>query len=354
MNELGLENIKQKIINNSAISLTIAIPTLNSAETIHIPMRSIINQKKNKFKLQIVLLDSGSVDNTKRNFMQYGNGLNLLFKDIGKCSIGKARNYAIELFESDFFIFLDSDDALTDDRLFCDYKVLNQYQNLSFIYGDSIQINQKSFKKSYYCKSSKVADKFQYLNIPYNLSSLTISRKFLQESNILFKKGKEGRLGEDWRFINEINNKSDKYLYISLPKVIINSREDSHTQDYLKCDLNFSKVDLLIKAFLKARFKKKFLICLFISFQIQASVILAILNILKYTSPRKIKNILRNILKILTLYKEISFFYIILNSIFVPISIYFILFTHRSSKYSPLRKKLTYVQFKQYVSFLSN
>ena len=224
-------------------------------------MRSIVNQKKNKFKLQIVLLDSGSVDNTKQNFMQYGNGLNLLFKDIGKCSIGKARNYAIELFESDFLIFLDSDDALTDDRLFCDYKILNQYQNLSFIYGDSIQINQKSFKKSYYCKSNKVADKYQFLNIPYNLSSLTISRKFLQKSNILFKTGKEGRLGEDWRFINKlITNLINIYIFI--PKVIINSREDSHTQDYLKCDLNFSKVDFLIKAFLKEDLKN-LLICFF-------------------------------------------------------------------------------------------
>ena len=103
-----------------------------------------------------------------------------VFKDIGKCSIGKARNYAIQLIESDFLIFLDSDDALTDDRLSCDYKVLNQHQNLNFIYGDSIQINKKSFKKSYYCKSSKFADKYQLLNIPYNLSSLTVSRKFLQ------------------------------------------------------------------------------------------------------------------------------------------------------------------------------
>ena len=34
----------------------------------------------------------------------------------------KSRNYAIELFESDFLIFLDSDDALTDDRLFAIIK----------------------------------------------------------------------------------------------------------------------------------------------------------------------------------------------------------------------------------------
>ena len=55
-------------MNENKLSLTIAIPTLNSAETIDIPMRSIVNQKKSKFKLQIVLLDSGSFDNTKKTF----------------------------------------------------------------------------------------------------------------------------------------------------------------------------------------------------------------------------------------------------------------------------------------------
>ena len=46
MNESKLKDIKHKLNNHNEISLTIAIPTLNSAETIHIPMRSIVNQKK--------------------------------------------------------------------------------------------------------------------------------------------------------------------------------------------------------------------------------------------------------------------------------------------------------------------
>ena len=69
MKELEFKDIRQKYMNQNELSLTIAIPTLNSAETIHIPMKSIVNQKKNKFKLQIVLLDSGSFDNTKKNFL---------------------------------------------------------------------------------------------------------------------------------------------------------------------------------------------------------------------------------------------------------------------------------------------
>mgnify|MGYP001449895194 CR=1 FL=1 len=46
MEELHFKNFKQQRIYHNEKSLTIAIPTLNSAETIHIPMRSIVNQKK--------------------------------------------------------------------------------------------------------------------------------------------------------------------------------------------------------------------------------------------------------------------------------------------------------------------
>ena len=46
MEELEFKDIRHKYMNHNELSLTIAIPTLNSAETIHIPMKSIANQKK--------------------------------------------------------------------------------------------------------------------------------------------------------------------------------------------------------------------------------------------------------------------------------------------------------------------
>ena len=99
------------------ISLIIAIPTLNSGKTLHITMNSILNQKKHYFDTRVILLDSGSTDKTKEIFYSYKDNLNLEFKNIGKSSIGEARNYAIKNLNTDYLIFLDSDDALTDDRL---------------------------------------------------------------------------------------------------------------------------------------------------------------------------------------------------------------------------------------------
>lgn len=346
------QNRKKKVSNNKEISLTIAIPTLNSAKTLNIPMKSLLNQEKNGFKINTVLLDSGSEDDTKIIFDSYRDKLDLTFEDIGKCSIGKARNYAIEFFKTDYLIFLDSDDALIYNRLSFDYELIKRLKKPDFIYGDSLQINKKSFKSSYYCKSSKFAEQYQFLNIPYNLSSLTVSRNFLLNNRIDFKTGREGRLGEDWRFINQINSKSENYLYSPYPKVIINSREDSHTQDFLRCDLNISKIELICDLFVTIRNKRKLLTLLFFSAQIQSSFILALLNICRYTYPKEIKNFSKNMKKISIAYKKISFLYILINMFLFPISLYLIFFVHRRSIYSPLRSNISLNSYKNFTAYL--
>ena len=351
-------NLTNKSVNsfskNKPIVLTIAIPTMNSAQTLQIPMESILNQKNNGFKVNIVLLDSGSNDNTKEIFFYYKDRLNLIFKDIGRCSIGKARNYAIEFIKTDYLIFLDSDDALIKDRLFSDYKIISKSNMLNFIYGDSLQINKNSFENSYYCRSTPFAEKYQFLNIPYNLSSLTILRSFLLKKKISFNTGKEGRLGEDWRFINLINSNTQNYLYSPFPKVVINSREDSHTQDSIKCDLNISKINFLSNLFAKIRKKNDLLMCLFLSSQIQSSLILGFINIFLYTYPKKKKKYLLNFKNILLGYKSISKPYIMINIFLIPLSIYLILFVHRRSIYSPLRTKISKKLYKNYCEYLES
>ncbi len=348
VNEKG----KRKGLKQQKTSLTIAIPTLNSGKTLHIPMKSILNQKKSEFKIKIILLDSGSKDNTELIFLSYRDKLDLIFKDIGKCSIGEARNHAIKFSRSDYFIFLDSDDALFDDRLLFDYKKISKHEKIDFIYGDSLQIDKQSFNDSYYCKSTKNAELYQFLNIPYNLSSLTISRNFLLRNKIKFETGKKGRLGEDWRFINTINSRSDNYGYTPYPKSIINFRNDSHTQDKIRCDLNISKIDLICTLFWKIKDKKDLFTCLLFSTQIQSSFILALLNICRYTYPKEIKLYLKNSMRILIIYKIISFKYLLINIFLMPISFYLILFVHRRSIFSPLRTKLSKNSYKKYLKLL--
>ena len=123
------------LMENNTLEISIVIPTFNSAKTLDIPMKSISNMRKSFFKLKVLLVDSNSSDNTKKIFFSYGKELDLIFKDIGKCSIGEARNYAITKFKADYLIFLDSDDALIKDRLDFDYKLIAKYRKLNFLYG---------------------------------------------------------------------------------------------------------------------------------------------------------------------------------------------------------------------------
>ena len=342
---------KQFSFSKNNKTLAVAIPSLNSENTLRITMESIFRQERSGFYIEVVLLDSGSVDKTKEIFFSYKDKLNLKFFDLGKCSIGEARNYAIKNLKNDYLIFIDSDDALTENRFFNDNKIINRNQNLDFLYGDALQINKSSFRDSYYSKSSKKADEFQFLNIPFNLSCLTIRRDFLLRRSVYFIEGTKGRLGEDWRFINELNYFGN-YAYDPTPKVIINSRTDSHTQDYLRSDLSIAKMEFICTQFNKIRNTNSLYETFLYSLQIQSSLFLSIVNILKYT-PKNINLIRKNLMQIIIYYRKLSIKNIFFNIIFIPISIYLILFVHRRSIYSKQRNSLSFSSFRELVRKIS-
>ena len=341
----------QKSLKKKFIKLSIAIPTLNSEKTLHITMNSILKQDTSNFQLKVILIDSGSKDNTEELFFSYGNRLDLYFKNVGKCSIGEARNYAIRNIECDYLIFLDSDDALIKNRFKRDFEILENSPKLNFIYGDSLQINKKSFANSYYCKAFKKADKYQFLNMPYNLSSVTVSRRFLLKNKLFFKSGLEGRLGEDWRFINQINC-YENYFYDKNIKVIINSRDDSHTQDSIKCDLSVSRIKFLCELFENKKKCTNFSQKLFFGLQIQSSFFLTLVNTVVYSHPKNTNLLANRLKKIFKVYLKNSCFSKLMNLIFFPISIFLIIFIHRRSIYSPQRKNLSYASYKYFLDFL--
>ena len=69
----------------------------------------------------------------QRNIFSYENKLKLSFNNIGRCSIGEARNYAIKYSNTDYLIFLDSDDALLSGRI-DDFNLLLELKNIDFIW----------------------------------------------------------------------------------------------------------------------------------------------------------------------------------------------------------------------------
>ena len=168
--------------------MNIIIPVLNSVDVLDIPLSSIIKQKKHNFELKILLVDSDSSDGIKDFVKKYKTILDIQIYNAGPCSIGQARNIGINNSNCDYVIFLDSDDALTTNRLYTDSNLIeNNYlkKEIDFIFGNSIQIVRKNFKYSYENIVHKNPKFLQYLHIPYNLGSLTINFKNLKFSNII-------------------------------------------------------------------------------------------------------------------------------------------------------------------------
>ena len=332
--------------------LSICIPTFNSEKQLYICLNSILNQRPHDFDCQIMLIDSNSTDQTYKLIQSYKSRMKISIHNVGKCSIGEARNYGIRNSDSKYIIFLDSDDALSDNRLLIDSLIINNNRTIDFIFGDSIQLVKSSKEFSYYTKSPNIPSKYIFLNIPFNLSSITISRTKIMNKKLFFLKGIEGRLGEDWKFILSITREFTMYEYSSNPRVIINSRNDSHTQNNIQANLGIATVKFLCFEYLKYFKSLPFLNRVSFSLQIQSSLLLALIKLIRFSNDRSFIRIYSSFKKHYFSYVQIPFVYLCINFLLFPYSIYLLVFKHRRSILSPLRRKLSIKEFDKYSSLL--
>jgi glycosyltransferase involved in cell wall biosynthesis len=93
--------------------VSIVIPTFNRADLIPEAINSSLNQTyKNT---EIIVVDDGSTDETKKVVSSYGDKVRYYYKDNG--GIGSALNYGIAKMNGRWFKWLSSDDVLTPDAV---------------------------------------------------------------------------------------------------------------------------------------------------------------------------------------------------------------------------------------------
>ena len=102
-----------KNLNNDASSLiSVLVPMYNTQKTIARCIKSILKQTYSN--LEIVLLDDGSTDNTyeiAKTFAQLDSRIKLLSKQNEK-NISKTRNFLLNNFSGEYFVWVDSDDVV--------------------------------------------------------------------------------------------------------------------------------------------------------------------------------------------------------------------------------------------------
>ncbi len=133
--------------------VTIIVPCYNEENHIKQCLDSVLSQKTD-YKIKTIIINDGSTDGTAEILGKYENVPG--FEIIHQCNRGfsGARNRGLEVINSRYILFLDSDDYLIDDSLHNMVKVADQYvadiveaQMLNLVEEELIR-NEKVFEKT--------------------------------------------------------------------------------------------------------------------------------------------------------------------------------------------------------------
>ena len=146
---------------------TICIPAYNRAHTILRTLESVKKQEFNSY--EVLIIDDGSIDNTKETVIQYikQNALDGRFQYFYKENGGKhsALNLGIEKASGTFFIILDSDDWLAENALsnlyeYC--KKIESDDSFCGVMGKSVNSEDGKMIGDLFDLSNPVSSYFDY------------------------------------------------------------------------------------------------------------------------------------------------------------------------------------------------
>ena len=109
------------------IDLSIIIPVYNSEKYLEKCIMSIINQTQAKLRIEIIIIDDGSKDNSKLICEKLKRDYsNIIYKFINNSGVSYARNEALNLANGKYIMFVDSDDELESNAIESIYPFLNE------------------------------------------------------------------------------------------------------------------------------------------------------------------------------------------------------------------------------------
>lgn len=125
-------------------SVTIAICNYNREQYVSRAIRSAMSQIANQRLINIIVIDDCSTDNSLQVINEFCENI-FLHKFVTNKGIGFASNYAVEMTNTDYFMRLDSDDYLSNESIGCLAAILDNNQDIDFVYGDLLKINRDGF-----------------------------------------------------------------------------------------------------------------------------------------------------------------------------------------------------------------
>jgi glycosyltransferase involved in cell wall biosynthesis len=110
---------------------SLIIPVFNRASLVFSTLDTVIKQKYNDF--EIILVDDGSTDDIKNKLSNYINNGTINYYYQSNAGVSAARNKGASYSQSEYLIFLDSDDFVTENWLL-DFSIIINNRTPDIIY----------------------------------------------------------------------------------------------------------------------------------------------------------------------------------------------------------------------------
>lgn len=194
------------------MKFSVIIPIYNSEATITNTLNSVINQTYKDF--EIILVDDGSFDNTKKNIEAFFKNKNIIYKYIYQANNGvsAARNRGIKEAQGEYIAFLDSDDMWHPQKL---EIVSNILENTSINILGHVHTLENNFSNRYTSYTLKKVSFFKLL-----------IKNFATTPSVVIKKKSCGYFDEKMRYTEDhelwlrLALKSEIYCF-DLPLVLL-------------------------------------------------------------------------------------------------------------------------------------
>lgn len=141
-------------IESSNYNLTIIVPVYNVEKYVGGCIESLLNQKT-KYSYIIKIVNDGSTDSSKQIIQGFIDNPKIQFLEKQNGGLSSARNYGIKNIESDYVLFVDSDDVIKNNTV----ELL-----LDKAYSEELSIVEGNY---YYFEGNKMISKMQRAGTNY-------------------------------------------------------------------------------------------------------------------------------------------------------------------------------------------
>lgn len=233
-------------------NISIIIPVYNSEKYIPKTFESLLNQTIGFENLEILFVDDNSKDNSgeiiDKYSKEYSNVISVHLKENSGFA-GRPRNIGIEKSNTEYLMFLDSDDYFNEDACEMLYSEINKNPDIDMVLGGytNIRSNSKNNKYIRNKKQQKTLYKggkndYVLLTTPPSISSKIFRKKLLIENDIRFP---EGIPAQDLVFV--CNAICCSNLILSLNKYLVYNRRLREDPNNLSVTQNI-KIPYILKS----------------------------------------------------------------------------------------------------------